>query len=132
MTALDYLYFRVHWWNTNVVKDTSFLLLTNVFGVSVFAVLNLTSILILLLVYVWNDGFYLYTKNAQIALITLIAIINYFIFAHKTRYADVVKRFSAYDRQTIKRYDHWLLMYIFLTVMLTIFAITEGRSYFLG
>lgn len=126
--ALDYLYYRISWWNTHVIKDTSFLPMSNVFGVSALQVLNLFTITGLILSFLF-PGTKFPPNIIQIIIISTIILINYFYYVHRKRYTSILSKYSSYERSTLRKYDFILIMYIACTFISMVITIVIGRAY---
>lgn len=125
-TALDYLYYRISWWNTHVVKDNSFLAMSNVFGVSALHSMNLFTIAGLFFP-IFYPGFKMPSNTIQIISISTIIASNYFYFIHNKRHDNIIDYCSAIPKENKWIYDIFIIAYILCTLVLMIATIVIGR-----
>jgi len=127
--ALDYLYYRISWWNTRVIKDDSFLSMSNVFGVSALQGLNFVTIKGVILVLFFPDTNHSY-RNYTLIAISIIIALNYFYYVHNRRHESIIRYYSSLSRNKLRRYDFILITYIACTFISLIIAIVIGRAHY--
>ena len=129
-TLFNHLFYRVYWWNRNVLKEKDSLLYSTIIGISVFHALNYCTIIFAFFLYVIKDPL-AYPKWAHIIMIVLIPLINYTIYWPKGYYKFVISEASNQPKDTLIKRDYILIAYIIITISSFIYMIVEGRE-FLG
>lgn len=130
--ALGYLYYRMNWWNTDVMKNQIFIPMSNVLGISAIQILNITCIIHLLLIYLKSGYGNYYSTLIQCAIIGIVILFNSFVFLRNNRHKQIVESFSSLDKKTQHKYDYLLVAYITCTLLLVIATVVIGRNYYMA
>lgn len=129
LRAFDYLYYRISWWNTHVIKDNSFLPMTNVFGVSALQCLNFVTIKGIIIVAFLPD-IQDPSRNYTLISISIVIALNYFYYVHNRRYESIIRHYSSLSKEKLRRHDFILITYIACTFISLIVAIVIGRAHY--
>ncbi len=115
-----YLYYRVHWWDSVVIKNNSFPVFSNVLGVSFFQVLNIKFISDFIFYVMMNrkDLIVHQDRIVGILIITSIVVVNWLYFSKKS--SEVIKVCSELLKSKKVTWDIVLIFYILATLVTTI------------
>jgi|GEM_PF-3172906 hypothetical protein len=130
--ALGYLYYRMNWWNTDVMKNQIFIPMSNVLGISAIQIVNITCIAHLIFIYLKSDYGNYYSTFIQCIIIGITILINSLVFLPNKRYEKIVESFSTIDKSTQRAYDYVLVAYIICSLLLVISTIVIGRNYYMA
>lgn len=123
---VHYLYYRIAWWHTHVIKDSGNIVFSSSIGVSAFEILNITSLLSIFLISMGNGFMERYDKTIQSAMIISVAVFNYFYF--RKNHVKVISLYDSYDMDRKRPMDRIVIAYIVGTILLLIGAIIYGRA----
>ena len=123
----DYLFYRIYWWNTKVIKQKESPFFYTIAGVSAFYIINNTTIIISIYL-LFNKSISHYPKLIQIAIMIFILCYCYYYYMHKRDREEIITYFKSLDPKKIKRLNFWLIIYIILTIISHIGIIIIGRK----
>lgn len=115
-----YLFYRVYWWNTSIIKNESYPLFGAVVGVSFFQVFNImfVSDFILYIFLERRDLVVQQDRIIGIIIVTIVLALNGFYF-HK-KYATIIEKAKKLEASNKRLMDVFVLIYITMTLMTTI------------
>lgn len=122
----NHLFYRIYWWNVRIVKEKNFPLFSALLGISIFHILNFSSIIFALYIFVIGD-IQLYPKWLHILLMFLILTADYFLFVHNGHYKKLISRNIVSDNK-LHKFDYLLILYMLITFGSFIFIIIKGRE----
>jgi hypothetical protein len=115
-----YLFFRIHWWNTNVIRNENYPIFGAIIGVASFQSLNIKFIsdFILYVILDRRDLIVNQTKTVGIIVVTIVLVLNG-IYYQKFG-VEVIEKFKSYSKDKRTRHDVIILFYIIITLVSTI------------
>lgn len=129
---IDYLYYRINWWNTHVIKDNEFKVITNSIGVSALIGLNIISIILIIISFNHLRIELIDNKIYRNIIITILLLVVYSYFKFFNNHAKIINRYDSYGIGKKRPMDRVLITYIAATISLLIGAIIYGRSHHTG
>ena len=120
----DYLFYRIYCWNQVVVKEKDLLIFSTLLGISVFKILNLSTLIFMVLI--WRDAISHYQKWMQIVLMCSVLLCDYFLYINGSKYKNIIEKFSGKGKTVTK--DVLLVGYIVLTFVLFFLAVLTGAK----
>lgn len=125
MKLLNYVFYRMYWWNTKIVKDfTPFL--SALIIVSVLQGFNLIFIFEIIAFYIFKTTSYFSTKYF-LFIGTLTFILDFFYYKFKNRYLEIVKECSNISKKNKQIYDVLVIVYVIATFTIVILLGDEIR-----
>ncbi len=124
---LDHLFYRMYWWNTNIVKEKDLTLFSALLGVATFHVINFSTLIFCYFVFVAKDVT-TYPKWAHILLMITILIVDYIYFIHNCRYKKIVEDNFKSSRSELKRNDFYIIIYMSISIFAVIYIISKARE----
>ncbi len=132
MNFFEYLFCRLYWWNTEVIKEEVTPLFYSILGLSVFHTYTIVPLYCILYVLIY-DSFYLedILNLSPFVIINIIFfIIDLIFFRNKQRV--LYKRFKEISKQEKKRKDVLCIVYITSIIVVNTFFLLYFRSKNLG
>ncbi len=132
MNFFEYLFCRLYWWNTVVIKEKVTPLFYSILGLSVFHTYTIVPLYCILYVLIY-DSFYLedILNLSPFVIINIIFfIIDLIFFRNKQRV--LYKRFKEISKQEKKRKDVLCIVYITSIIVVNTFFLLYFRSKNLG
>lgn len=123
----DHLFYRIYWWNKKIVKENEIPVFSTLLGLSVFHVLNFTTIIFFYLVYIQKDPM-AYPKSMHIGLMFIIFVIDYFIYINGGRYKRILEASKSENNSSWTGKDIYIIIYIIFTFSTLIWVIIKGRQ----
>lgn len=123
----DHLFYPIYWWNQNVVKERSLPVFSSLLGVSVFKVLNISTLIFSFLL-LYTKDIKDYPKWLYVLMMLAVLITNYFIYIHKRRYKEIIEESKNQGKQKLRRKDIILVIYIIVTFLVFFYVVLEGRK----
>ena len=133
MNFFEYLFCRLYWWNTKIVKEKEMPVYYSIMGISVFHGFSVIPIFGILYVLIYNS-YYIdktFLGMSPFLFFVLIAmIINFLYFRKKQRV--LYKQFIKIPKQEQKRQDVLCIIYIAGIIVVNTFFVAYFRSKNLG
>jgi hypothetical protein len=123
-----HLYYRLHWWNSKIVKDGNLAPFSALLGTSMFKLLNLLSVLYIIFNHILNKNIYL-PKWFQTVIMLSVLILDYFIYIYKSKYKLIKKETENLESKELRKRDIFIITYIFITFSLLIWMIIENFTW---
>lgn len=123
----NHLFYRIYWWNRNIVKEKHLPIFSTLLGFSILRILNLTILIFIFLVYYVKNPL-VYPKWLHIILMVVFLIIDYFNYIHNKYYIKIISQAENESKKEKKEKDIIIFIYLILTFGLLIFLIAEGRK----
>lgn len=123
----NHLFYRIYWWNKTIVKEKDFPVFSSLLGISVFHILNISTLIFIILVYIFKDPM-VYPKWVHLIIMFVVLVLDYFIYIHKKRYKEIIKSSENETKISLKRKDYFSLIYIIVSFGLFIWIIIKGRE----
>jgi len=120
----DFLFYRIYWWNKDILKEKNTVLFNTIIGLSAFFILNITTLLFGFFLYCLRDSS-AYPKWLHIVMMILTVVITYTIYVPK--YKVIIAKFS--NTKGFAKRDIYLLAYILVTIILFIFISIQFRNF---
>ena len=120
----EYLFYRIYWWNKVVVKEKDLLVFSSWLGISVFKILNLTTLIFVILI--WKGIISDYQKWMQVTLMVSVLLYDYFFYIKNSNYKNIIRKFSNTNKIITK--DALLIVYILLTFVLFFAVVITGAK----
>ncbi|AWI25515.1 hypothetical protein HYN49_06175 [Flavobacterium pallidum] len=124
---LYHFFYRMYWWNTQIVKEKNFPVFSALLGVSVFTMLNITTIIFAYLVFVLKNPL-AYPKWLHIIVSAFALVLNYFIYVHKKKYLSILKTMSEVAKSKIRVRDALSTLYILLSFSMVVWIVICSRN----
>lgn len=122
----NHLFYRVYWWNTEIVKENDIPIFSTILGVSAVHLFNILTTLFLILYYVILDIHFI-NKTVYVIISILIVLFNYLYFIRSNRYKIILKGHkNNISRKSIRNKDIGIIIYIVLSVVSFFWIITIG------
>lgn len=126
MNFFDYLFYRMHWWNTKVVLDFS-PVFSAILCVSVIQGLNLVFILELFSIGKWS--FAENVLNNYLFVVGIIPLLfNLFYYLKNKRHVEIINKYKNITVKERKRKDYICIVYIALSFILVVLTMINARS----
>ena len=128
MNFFEYLFCRLYWWNTVVIKEEVTPLFYSILGLSVFHTYTIVPLYCILYVLIY-DSFYLedILNLSPFVIINIIFFITDLIF-FRNKQRVLYNRFKAFSKQEKKRKDVLCIIYIAGIIIVNICIMTYFRS----
>ena len=128
MNFFEYLYCRLYWWNTVVIKEEVTPLFYSILGLSVFHTYTIVPLYCILYVLIY-DSFYLedILNLSPFVIINIIFFITDLIF-FRNKQRVLYKQFKKIPKQEKKRKDIFCIIYIASIIIVNICIMTYFRS----
>lgn len=123
----NHLFYRIYWWNKVIVKEKDFPVFSSLLGISIFHILNISTLIFIYLVYVLKDPM-AYPKWVHLILMFAVLVLDYFIYIHKGRYKEIIKVSEGETKKSLKTKDFISISYILVSFGLLIWIIIKGRG----
>lgn len=123
----NHLFYRIYWWNKVIVKEKDFPVFSSLLGISIFHILNISTLIFIYLVYVLKDPM-AYPKWVHLILMFAVLVLDYFIYIHKGRYKEIIKVSEGETKKSLKTKDFISISYILVSFGLLIWIIIKGRE----
>lgn len=123
----DHLFYRFYWWNLNVVKERQLPIFSSFLGVSIFKVLNISTLIFTFLL-LCVKGNSVYPKWLHALMMLAMLIVDYFIYIHKGQYKEIIERSKNLEKEKLRKKDIIIIVYMILTFVLLFWVIFEGRK----
>src|SRR5690625_3233146 len=123
----NHLFYRIYWWNKTIVKEKDFPVFSSLLGISVFHILNISTLIFIILVYIFKNPM-VYPKWIHLIIMFAVLVLDYFIYIHKKRYKEIIKSSENETKISLKRKDYFSLIYIIVSFGLFIWIIIKGRE----
>ena len=132
MNFFEYLFCRLYWWNTVVIKEEVTPLFYSILGLSVFHTYTIVPLYCILYVLIY-DSFYLedILNLSPFVIINIIFFITDLIF-FRNKQRVLYKRFKEISKQEKKRKDVLCIVYITSIIVVNTFFLLYFRSKNLG
>ena len=122
----DYIFYRIYWWNTKVIKQKESPFFYTIAGVSALHIINTTTIIIGIYL-LFNKSISHYPKLFQIVIMIFILCFCYYYYIHKSNNEEIIAYFKSLDSKKIKRLNIWLIIFIVLKIIFHISVIILAR-----
>ncbi len=126
----NHLFYRIYWWNMTIVKEKDFPVFSSLLGISIFQILNISTVIFVFLLYVLKDPM-AYPKWVHLILMFLILILDYFIYIHKGKYKEIIKESENETKEALRKKDIYSIIYLLLTFGLFVWIIIKSREFIL-
>lgn len=113
---LDYLFYKIYWWNTKIIKQKDSPFFYSIMGLSAFYIVNYTTIIFFALLLI-NGNILIYPKWIQIVVMSIIVCYCYYYYMHKRDRYRIIQYFEGLNAIKIKRLNLSLVIFIILTVV---------------
>ena len=134
MNFFEYLFCRLYWWNTQIIKEKVTPRSYSVTGLSVFqtySIFPLYALIYSLSFKTYHVG-YLFGINICILINIIIIVVN-IIYFQKSRYKILLKKFDKIPKEQKKKKDMLCIVYIVsIIIIINILFVTYFRSKNLG
>ena len=132
MNFFEYLFCRLYWWNTVVIKEEVTPLFYSILGLSVFHTYTIVPLYCILYVLIY-DSFYLedILNLSPFVIINIIFFITDLIF-FRNKQRVLYKQFKKISKQEKKRKDVLCIVYITSIIVVNTFFLLYFRSKNLG
>ena len=130
MNFFEYLFCRLYWWFTVVIKEKDIPVGSSVIGLSGFLLFSLVPFINVLYVLLYdsykvNDN--PLGNNLYFAIILVIILINYFYF-NKQRYKKLLLAFDKISKKEKKKKDIYCIIYIVSLIVVNTLLVAYFRS----
>jgi hypothetical protein len=114
MNFFDYLFCRLYWWNTQIIKEKDIPVGYSVIGLSVFQTYSIAPIYELLYVLkICTGDLSILNMNPFLLINAIILIVNYFYLKYeKDRYKVLLKKISKMTKNDKTKLDIFCITYI--------------------
>lgn len=129
MNFFEYLFCRLHWWFTSVIKEKDVPVFYSISALSVLYSFTIFPIYSLIYVMIFKS-FYL-TNIFNLNPLLIIAVIMYtinFIHFRKKRYNPLLKKFNKIDKSNKRKNDTLVIIYIVTVIIVNTILISYFRT----
>jgi ABC-type Fe3+ transport system permease subunit len=132
MNFFEYLFCRLYWWNTQIIKEDIVPIFYSIIGLSAFqtyTIFPLYAMIYSLCFHSYHVG-YILGRNVNICLVitTIVVIIN-FIYFKKQKYKILQKKFNKIPKEQKRKKDILCIVYIVTIVVVNIFFVVYFRAH---
>jgi len=127
MNFFNYLFYRLYWLQTSILKEKDVPLFFAVLELSVLQGLNIIFIIEFFLFYILGLSFQL-NKEIYIIIGLITFIIDFIYYKRKNRYRKIFKYFDQIEKKNKFIKDIFILIYVILTFILMIWLASEIRE----
>jgi hypothetical protein len=128
MIFFDYLFCRLYWWNTQIIKEKDIPVGYSVVGLSVFQACTVLPIYMLLYYFkVWTGDYDILNIDPGFVFVTIIIIANYFYFK-KERYTVLLKKFDKMQKSIKRKIDILCIVYILMIIISNVVIVIVYRA----
>lgn len=121
------IFYRVYCWNIYVIKEKDFPVFSSFLSVSFLMGLNINSIIIGFLVFVFSD-IYIYPDWGYWIVMLLSMTPNYFIFIRDRKYKNIIHDSEAMNKHQKRKRDIAMIIYIIITILVAVFVSISSRN----
>ncbi len=128
MNFFEYLFCRLYWWNTKIIKEKDIPSFYSIIGISVFQTYTIVPLFCVLYVFIY-DSFYIkdiLTLSPFFIINTVMAFIDYFYF--NRRQSELYKQFVKIPQQNKRRKDLLCILYIISIIIINVLFFIYFRS----
>ena len=133
MNFFEYLFCRLYWWNTKIIKEDVAPIMYSISGLSMFQTLSIFPIYCILYVLLFDS--YLIKGTLGINPFLAIGIIVIFInslYFKKAKYTVLLKKFDKVPKEKKKRTDIYCIIYIVAIIVVNVLFVIYFRGKNLG
>ena len=127
MIFFNYLFYRLYWWNTKIIKETTVPVFYASIGLATFQGLNFISFYFLFSVYIFNN--YNTSKEMTMLLGGIICLFNLLYYGINKRYLKIIKTNEFKSVKEKRKKDFFCILYILFTILLSIFTVVIGHEH---
>lgn len=121
MNFFEYLFCRLYWWNTQIIKENVVPVYYSALGLSGFQMLSMIPLYDIVYIYVYKS-FYIQDIlgiNPYLIIVALFLVINLLYF-QKSKYEVLFKIFSKIPQKKKKKKDIWCIVYIVMLIIINV------------
>jgi hypothetical protein len=128
MNFFEYLFCRLYWWNTKIIKETDIPVFYCVCGLSVFQTYSIMPIYILLYILrVFNGDIDILNMSPYLLVNAIILIADYLYFKKK-KYTVLLKKFGEIRKNTKIKLDILCIIYILMIIISNVVVFIVYRA----
>lgn len=109
-----------------MLKEKEFAVFSSLLGVSVFKVLNVSTLIFLFLIVLNNVQSY--PKWFHVVLMFMMLVGDYFLYVHKGKHETIIKESLRLDKKKSRAKDFLVVFYMITTFAAFFIAVYEGRK----
>ena len=130
MNFFEYLFCRLYWWNTQIIKENVVPVFYSIVGLSVFQWFSIIPFYDYIYVLLYNSFYIedLWGINPYFIICAPLLLIN-FIYFRKNRYTILFKKIIKISEKEKKKKDIYCIVYILMIVIVNVLTVIHFRQH---
>jgi hypothetical protein len=130
MNFFEYLFCRIYWWNTQIIKEKDIPIVYSITGLSVFQGFSIIPFYNVIYICIYKSFYIKDILNiSPYLLIGIIVLTIDYLYFKKPRYIILLKKFNKIPKAQKKKKDILCIIYIAILIIVNVWFTIYIRSY---